>query len=56
MLHIRHPTPAQSKKGGEIPCLNKKNNTNQREHNHETNNIDGESTLKTTMMTTVTMK
>jgi hypothetical protein len=55
MLHIWPPTPTQSKKGGGIPCFNKKHISNEGDHDHKTNNNHGENTLKTTMMMTTTM-
>lgn len=46
-IHAPHLTPhtCTKQERGEIPCLNKKNNSNDGDHDHETNNKDGENTL-----------
>jgi hypothetical protein len=45
----------KARKGGKYLASTKKN-SNEGDHDLETNNNDGKSTLKTTMMTTTTMK
>jgi hypothetical protein len=53
--HSTTPHLHKARKGGNT-LLQEKNNSNEGDHDHETNNNDGESTLKTTMMMTMTMK